>query len=260
MSTPPVVLTIAGTDPGGGAGIAADLATFAVLGVHGACVVAAVTVQDTVAVHRVHPVQPSVVAAQLDAVLADLPVAVVKTGLLGSATVVRLVAKRVAGLPLVVDPVLRATTGAALADAAVIEAYRRDLLPVATVVTPNASEAEVLGPLPVPVVRTGSESGRDRLLRPGEEPVELRHDPVATGNDHGTGCTYSAALAAYLAHGHPLPVAAARAGDFTAGQLRRSASWRLGRGRGPIAHLTPDPANTDPENTDPVHTDTGGNR
>jgi hydroxymethylpyrimidine/phosphomethylpyrimidine kinase len=239
--TPPVVLSIAGTDPSGGAGIAADLATFAALGVHGTCAVTAVTAQDTTAVHRIHLVPVDVLAAQLDAVLSDLPVAAVKTGLLGSVGAVELVARfvadRIRGVPLVVDPVLRATTGASFADEAVIAAYRDLLLPRASVVTPNAQEIDLLGLLTVPVVRTGSETGVDVLLSPVEPPVRLPHDPVETSNDHGTGCTYSAALAANLALGWPLPEATARAGAFTAAQLRRSKSWRLGAGRGPIAHV-----------------------
>ena len=241
-STPPVVLTIAGTDSSGGAGIAADLAAVAALGAHGACVVTAVTAQDTTAVHRIHLVPLDIVAAQLDAVLDDLPVVAVKTGLLGSVGAVELVARRLAariatGLPLVVDPVLHATTGAALADDAVVDAYRETLLPLATVATPNADEAARLAPFPGPVVRTGSETGADVLHRPGRPPLTVTHPPVATANDHGTGCTFSAALATHLAHGHDLPDAVRRAGDFTAARLRASAAWRLGRGRGPIAHL-----------------------
>lgn len=241
-ATPPVVLTIAGTDPGGGAGVAADLATVAALDAHGACVVTAVTAQDTTAVHRIHRVPLDVVAAQLDAVLDDLPVAAVKTGLLASVGAVELVARRLApriatGLPLVVDPVLRATTGAAFGDDAVVAAYRETLLPLATVSTPNTDEAMLLAPFPGPVVRTGSATGVDVLNRPGHPPLTLAHPPVATTNDHGTGCTFSAALATHLAHGRDLPDAVRRAGDFTAAGLRASAAWRLGRGRGPIAHL-----------------------
>ena len=244
-ATPPVVLTVAGTDSGGGAGIAADLATFAALGTHGVCAVAVVTAQDTTAVHRLHQVPLEVLEAQLQAVLTDFPVAAVKTGLLGSAGAVELVARvvgqRGAGLPLVVDPVLRATTGACFADDDVIAAYREHLLPRASVVTPNAHELDLLGLLTVPVVRTGSETGDDVLLTPAAPPVRLPHDPVETTNDHGTGCTYSAALTAHLALGWSLPEAAARAGAFTAAQLRRSRTWLLGAGRGPIAHLLTTP-------------------
>ncbi|RHW24277.1 bifunctional hydroxymethylpyrimidine kinase/phosphomethylpyrimidine kinase [Nocardioides immobilis] len=248
--TPPVVLAVAATDPGGGAGLAADLATFAALGVHGGCVVTAITVQDTRGVHGIHPVPADVVAAQLDAVLGDLPVAVIKTGMLATPEAVRLLAERVVlarvtsgsrgqGRPLlVVDPVLRATTGATLADAAVVAAYREHLLPLATVVTPNADEDAVLGRgHGAAVLRTGS-GAPDVLHRPGREPLDIPHARVATTNDHGTGCTHASALAAYLALGHDLATAAHRAADFTSRRLATSSTWDLGRGRGPIAHIS----------------------
>ncbi|WP_181311462.1 bifunctional hydroxymethylpyrimidine kinase/phosphomethylpyrimidine kinase [Nocardioides campestrisoli] len=252
MSSPPVVLTVAGTDSGGAAGIAADLATIGHLGAHGACVVTAVTAQDTLGVHAVHPVPLEVVAAQLDAVLEDLPVAAVKTGMVGSPEVVAMVADRVrtARLPLVVDPVLVATSGAVLGGRQVVRAYLEHLLPVATVATPNSDEAAALaGRQGTPrelavalagrggaVLLTGGDSGADLLVVPGCDPVLLRHDAVVTSNDHGTGCTHSAALATFLAHGAPLAEAAALAATYTAGQLHAGRRWRLGRGRGPVAH------------------------
>ena len=267
-ATPPVVLSIAGTDSGGAAGTAADLTTFAALGTHGACVVTAVTAQDTTGVRDVHPVPLASVAAQLDAVLEDLPVAAAKTGMLGSADVVRLVAERLGGGRLVVDPVLVATSGAVLGGADVARAYVEHLLPVAAVATPNADEAAALlgrdGPpcdlaaaladLGCAVVVTGGpdadsagETCTDWLALPGRAARALRHPALATTNDHGTGCTFSAALAAGLAHdrGHPdhpgdLEAAVARAGAHTLAALRRSRHWQLGRGRGPVAHTTPD--------------------
>lgn len=275
--TPPVVLTVAGTDSGGGAGIAADLATYAALGVHGTAVVTAVTAQDTTGVRAIHPVPLEVVAAQLDAVLGDLAPAVVKTGMLGAAEVARLVADQVARLrpvtstgtrrttSLVVDPVLRATTGATLAGPELVEAYLSALLPVATVVTPNAAEARVLlglapddatpsaelavsladkldGPHVVltggPDPAHGTRAGRctDWLARPGQQSVGIEHPAVVTTNDHGTGCTHASALAAHLAHGDDLETAARKAATFVTRQLATSRQWQLGRGRGPIAH------------------------
>lgn len=239
--TPPVVLAIAATDPGGGAGLAADLATYAALGVHGACVVTAVTAQDTLGVRSVHPVPIDQVAAQLDAVLDDLEVSVVKTGMLADAAVVRLVANRCRGLPIVVDPILRASTGAELASEETVAAYREDLLPVAAIATPNSDEFRALSPFSCAVVRTGSERGVDVLSVPGRADATLMHPVVPTRNDHGTGCTFSSALAAYLAHGCALVDAVDRAGHFVAAQLTTSQSWTLGRGRGPIAHHTPEP-------------------
>lgn len=223
MTTPPVVLSIAATDSSGGAGLGADLATFAALGVHGACVVTAVTAQDTTGVHAIHPVPFDIVTAQLEAVLGDLPVAAVKTGVLASAQVVRLVAQRCARLPIVVDPVLRATTGASFADDEIITAYREHLLPVATVVTPNAEEHASLGHPAGPHV------------------IVTRGGDVATANDHGTGCTHASALAAYLARGLPVDQAKQAADAFVARQLEIGKTWQIGRGRGPVAHIHPQP-------------------
>ena len=253
--TPRVVLTIAGTDSGGAAGIAADLTTFAGQGAHGACVVTAITAQDTTGVRALQPVSRALVEAQLDAVLDDLPVAAVKTGMLGSVEVVELIADRIPGLgvPLVVDPVLRASSGPRLADPAVVEAYRALLLPAASVLTPNLSEARALaGEDGTPdrlacvlavrgttvVVTGGTTSGTctDWVGVPGQRPVPLEHPAVETGNDHGTGCTFSAALTVHLAHGAPVVAAARRAAAYTTNQLEKSQTWNLGRGRGPIAH------------------------
>lgn len=293
---PAVALTVAGTDSGGAAGVAADLATFGHLGAHGACVVTAVTAQDTTGVRAAHPVPLDVVAAQLDAVLDDLPVAATKTGMLGSADVVRLVADRLGGGTLVVDPVLVATSGAVLGDAEVVAAYREDLLPRATLVTPNLAEARVLtgrddapdldapdlavrlADLGCAVVVTGGPGWRagepvqsctDWFCLAGGTPVRLEHGAVPTTNDHGTGCTFSSAVAAGLAvlaqdpasytdtHDRPMPVAqgpsealapvCARAAAYTTGQLLVSTTWDLGRGRGPVAHTVPHHRSPHPE-------------
>jgi hydroxymethylpyrimidine/phosphomethylpyrimidine kinase len=217
---PPVCLTIAGSDSGGAAGIAADLTTFAALGVHGACVVTAVTAQDTTGVRALHPVPLEIVSAQLDAVLDDLDPVAVKTGMLATPEVVRLVAARCADRLLVVDPVIVATSGAVLATGDVVAAYRDHLLPVATVATPNEEEFAALG----------------RPDRPGV--IVTRGGDISTTNDHGTGCTYSSALTAHLAHGADLRTAAARAAAYVSKQLNRSKDWTLGRGRGPVAHIS----------------------
>jgi hydroxymethylpyrimidine/phosphomethylpyrimidine kinase len=223
--TPPVVLAIAATDPSGGAGLAADLATFAALGVHGACVVTAITVQNTTAVHEIHPLPATVVAEQLDAVLDDLPVAVIKTGMLATPETVVCLSTRLEACSgtrplLVVDPVLSASTGASFADAEMIAAYRDHLLPLATAVTPNEDEFAALG----------------HPAQPGV--IVTRGGDISTTNDHGTGCTYASALAAYLAHGDDLQTAAARAAAYVSQQLNISKDWDLGRGRGPVAHIS----------------------
>lgn len=256
MSTPLVALTVAGTDSGGAAGVAADLTTFAALGVHGACAVTAVTAQDTVGVRHVVQLTADDVRAQVDAVLEDLPVAVVKTGMLGTEEVADVVVDLPPRLPLVVDPVLVATSGAELADAAVVAAYRHHVLARATVVTPNLDEALQLtgaGPAdpredvalalhafgPAVVLTGGDPEGstcRDVVVDGWGRVQTLEHAAVPTTNDHGTGCTFSAALAVHLARGASLIEAAAAAHAFVAAALRTSADWRLGRGRGPVAH------------------------
>jgi hydroxymethylpyrimidine/phosphomethylpyrimidine kinase len=249
-------LTVAGTDSGGAAGVAADLTTFAALGAHGACAVTAVTAQDTTGVHHVVQLSADDVQAQVDAVLEDLPVAVVKAGMLGSADVAMVLAGLPPRLPLVVDPVLVATSGAELGDDAVVLAYRDHVLPRATVITPNLDEARrlvgaapddppedvartlrVLGPA---VVLTGgdpeAETCRDIVVDAEGRVRTLAHTAVPTTNDHGTGCTFSAALAVHLGRGAALVEGVGAAQWFVATALRRSAGWRLGRGRGSLAH------------------------
>jgi hydroxymethylpyrimidine/phosphomethylpyrimidine kinase len=260
--TPPVVLAVAGTDSGGAAGLAADLATIGHLGCHAACAVTAVTAQDTTGVHAIHEVPVEVVARQVDAVLGDLPVSVVKTGMLGTPAVVRLVADRLGHLPIVVDPVLAATSGAVLGDSGVAAAYVEHLLPIALVATPNLAEARTLAGSDAPapelaarladlgcaVLLTGGPEWRpgspaaictDWLCRPGDTATPLRHPAVATTADHGSGCTHASALAARIAHGNALEDAAHAAAAYVSGRLADSSRWRLGRGRGPVSHLVP---------------------
>jgi hydroxymethylpyrimidine/phosphomethylpyrimidine kinase len=262
--TPPVALAIAGSDSCGGAGIQADLTTFAAHGVHGACAVTAVTVQDTTGVHAIHPVPPDVVAAQARAVLADLPVAAVKTGMLGDAGTVAAVAELAATgrLPqLVVDPVLVATSGDRLTTEAAATAITRDLLPHAVLATPNGEEAAALLGVSMAtsvqeqkeqavallatgvraVVVTGGRDSADRVdvFAHDGAITELRARSIATANDHGTGCTFAAAAAAALSHGAALPHAVAAAHLFVRAALTDSARWRLGRGAGPVSHLSP---------------------
>jgi hydroxymethylpyrimidine/phosphomethylpyrimidine kinase len=261
MSTPAVALTIAGTDSGGAAGIAADLATFAALGLHGACAITAVTAQDTTGVHAIIRLGVEDVRAQIEAVLDDLPVAVVKTGMLGAPGIAELVATLDRHIPLVVDPVLVATSGAALGDDEMVRAYRDHVLPRATVITPNLDEAvrlagaephadpediaQALHAMGPAVVLTGGDptttTCRDVLVDADGRTTILKHAAIVTTNDHGTGCTFSAALAAGLAHGHALDRAARAAQGFVAHALEISRTWRLGRGRGPVAHLNPSP-------------------
>jgi hydroxymethylpyrimidine/phosphomethylpyrimidine kinase len=270
-ATPRVALTIAGSDSGGGAGIQADLVTFAALGVHGASVVTALTAQNTVGVVAVHVPPLEFLQAQLDAVLDDLPVAAVKTGMLATEAVVRSVGERAAAgrLPnLVVDPVLVSSTGARLLDPGAESAYLEVLLPHALVATPNTREASALLSTPVETVadarraacELGARGPRWVVVKGGhqsDEPggrssaeavdvvyeaatgevTELRSPRVATTNDHGTGCTFAAATAALLARGTQVPDALASAKRFVHEGLESSAGWRLGGGHGPVGKL-----------------------
>ena len=257
-----MALTIAGSDSGAGAGLQADLKTFAALGVFGTSVVTAVTAQNTAEVRGVFAIEPAFVDLQIDAVLSDMPVAAVKTGMLASSATVATVGRWAAAgqLPnLVVDPVLVASTGRALLDEGGVRAYVQDLLPHALVVTPNIREAALLagtavddldgmiraaarlaelGP-GVVVVKGGHLEGSAApdVVFAGGEVVVLDEARVATTNDHGTGCTLAAATAARLAQGVAAVDAVRLAKSFVTGALRGSSAWRLGRGRGPLDHF-----------------------
>lgn len=266
--TPPVALTIAGSDSGGGAGIQADLTTFAAFGVHGTSAITAITAQDTTGVHDILSIPADLVVAQVQAVLTDLPPAAVKVGMLGDPGVARAVAQlaatgRLAGL--VVDPVLVSTSGHCLAAEGVVRVLVDELLPHATLVTPNADEAAaLLGRSPATdldeqvdqatalldlgprtVVITGSalqtDAGADRVdvVASRDQVQVLRSPQIDTDNDHGTGCTFAAAAAATLARGEAVLDAVLTARAFVRLALRSSASWRLGAGHGPVAHTIP---------------------
>jgi hydroxymethylpyrimidine/phosphomethylpyrimidine kinase len=263
--TPPVALSIAGSDSGGGAGLQADLITFAALGVFGTCAVSAITAQNTLGVRRVHPVPADVVIDQLEAVLDDLPVAAVKTGMLATPAIVTAIADLAAAgrLPrLVIDPVMVASSGDRLLDEAAVALYRERLLPHASAVTPNRVEAqrllgrelhdlddvraaalELAGSCPRLVVITGGhpvdEAGGDTVdvaVVDGEL-HEIRAPRIRTTNDHGTGCTFSAAITAGLAGGMAPLDALRRANAYVRAALIRAAPWDLGAGPGPLDHL-----------------------
>ena len=251
MPTPPVVLTIAGSDSGGGAGIQADLKTFAAHGVFGTSVITALTAQNTVGVKGVHAVPAAFVAAQLEAVLTDLDVRAVKTGMLGDPAILAVVADyaRAGRLPnLVVDPVVVATSGDPLYQGDPRD-YLRLLTPYATVLTPNIPEARVLGganatvlarAARTTVVLKGGHAAGPRstdTVADGERVWELDAERVDTSNTHGTGCTFSAAVAAGLALGEDLTTALRHAKSYITGALAAGASWRLGHGSGPVDHL-----------------------
>ena len=240
---PPVVLTIAGFDPSNGAGITADLQVFAAHGLFGTSCITALTVQNTVGVAAVHPVGGAVVRATLECLWEDLPPVGIKIGMLATAGCVEAVAGFLEGLrvrPVVVlDPVLRSTSGRELLDAAGVEVMRRRLLPLVDWVTPNEAELAVLGELSgVGVVVTGGdrEPPDDRVVIDGVE-TWLTGVRVETRATHGTGCAFSSALLARLVLGDE-PLDAARAAkDYVAEAMRRATP--IGRGRGPMNHLWP---------------------
>ena len=213
------LLTIAGSDSGGGAGIAADLRTFAAYGCFGMVAITAVTAQDSRRVHGWWPVPADVVRAQIRAVLDDIGVDAVKVGMLGTADVAAAVADELAGLdvPVVVDPVCAATSGDALLTPEALDVLRERVIPLATVVTPNRAEAALLGELRAAhVVVTGSETAVDVL--DGEAIVGER---VEGAHTHGTGCTFAAAVAARLAYGDGVRDAVVSAKEFVARAIAR---------------------------------------
>jgi len=263
-TTPLTALTIAGSDSGGGAGAQADLKTFAALGVHGACALTAVTAQNTAEVRGVVALEPAFVRLQIETVLDDLDVRGAKTGMLANAGVVAAVAAVAARgvLPhLVVDPVLVTSSGHPLLEPEGVTAYLELLLPHATVATPNLREAAVLGGTAVEeladlgarievaekiraagpawvVVKGGHLAGSaDDVVAGPEGALVLEGPRVASGNDHGTGCTLSAATAANLALGRSVPDALAAAKAFVTRALEGAAGWRLGSGHGPLDHF-----------------------
>ena len=258
--TLPVALSIAGSDSGAGAGIQADMKTFAAFGVYGLTVITAITAQNTAGVRAVQEVDAGVIAAQLDAVADDFAIGALKTGMLSSAAIIETVA---AGIerhrlrPLVVDPVMIAKSGDRLLREDAVDALRRRLLPLAHVVTPNIPEAEVLSGRSVrtrddrvaaaraimelgarAVVIKGGHGTDDPivdLLVDGQGIHEYRAPRIMTTSTHGTGCTFSAAITAGLATGLDLPHAVAEARDYVSRALASAPG--LGHGHGPLNHF-----------------------
>ena len=261
--TTPVALTIAGSDSSGGAGIQADLKTFAALGVYGACVITALTAQNTQGVTGIHQVPPDFVTAQIDAVFADLEVAAVKIGMVAELSVIEAIA---AGLTrwspkhIVLDPVMVATSGDRLLANDAVEALRAKLVPRASILTPNLPEAAALLDEPVASSEAAIEDQGRRLLAlgcpavlikgghgQGSESIDylvresgtiaLAAPRVATQNTHGTGCSLSSAIAAGLAKGEDLETAVRNAKAFVSAAITASDRFSVGHGHGPIHHF-----------------------
>jgi hydroxymethylpyrimidine/phosphomethylpyrimidine kinase len=256
----PSVLTIAGSDSGAGAGIQADLKTFAALRVYGTSAITAVTAQNTLGVATVQEMPPDIVAAQIDAVVTDIRPDVVKTGMLASAAIIEVVAAKVrehALANLVVDPVMVAKSGDRLLREDAVAALRELLLPLCAVVTPNLPEAEVLAGRAIGSdddIRRAAEEivglGAGAVVMKGghrqaAEAVDVLYDGSAfreysapridTTSTHGTGCTFASAIAAYLGRGEPLTEAVGHAKDYLTEALRRA--YPIGGGRGPVHHF-----------------------
>jgi hydroxymethylpyrimidine/phosphomethylpyrimidine kinase len=268
----PKLLSIAGSDSGGGAGIQADLKVFTALGAYGMSVITAITAQNTLGVTRIQDVDLDVVDAQIDAVFTDIGVDIVKIGMLASPEIVRTVAKalrRHGAKQIVLDPVLRATSGASLGGDDTAQAIIAELFPVATLVTPNMDEASLLlgrdldepdnfklaaeellamGPQAV-LIKGGHLDSKHtqitdfllwRSLEDGIEVIQskaFKHERVNTANTHGTGCSLAAAIATYLADGHDLSHAVAKAISYVEAGLEAGRFLNIGEGPGPLWHM-----------------------
>lgn len=255
-----VALTIAGSDSGGGAGIQADIKTFQAFGVFGTSAVTAITAQDTVSVRAVHPLDPELVRAQVDAVMDDLKPSAVKSGMLATAPIAAVVGELLVShgdLPYVLDPVLVSSTGDRLLDPEAVSVISAELVPRATLVTPNLPEASILTALAVEDEQDQRDAARELVGRGasaalvtgghggGDEVVDVLWDgakeriwrrPRLPGrNTHGTGCTVSAAITAQLARGLDLRVAVDRALAFVWEAIRTAPG--LGKGHGPLNHF-----------------------
>ena len=256
------VLSIAGSDSGGGAGIQADLKTFSALGCYGMTAITAITAQNTQGVRAIHGVPPDILRAQIEAVVEDIGVDAVKIGMLHAPEVVQVVADAIRRYHLphvVLDPVMVATSGDRLIAAETVDVLVRELFPLAQVVTPNLDEAALL--LGRPIAGIDALDAAAQALRalgapaallkgghlPGDEVVDvlalpdgslmpLRSARIATPNGHGTGCTLSSAIAAHLALGHTLPSAVAQARTYILGAIQAGAAVRTGQGHGPLNH------------------------
>lgn len=261
----PIALTIAGSDSGGGAGIQADLKSFSALGVYGASVITAITAQNTRTVAAIQEVTPAMVAAQIDAVFGDLDIRAVKIGMLGGVDVITTVVGRLRqfrqtqDFPIVLDPVMVAKSGDALLPDDAVAALQEQLLPLATVLTPNLPEAARLlqaapaesleemrqqghalrtfGPAQV-LMKGGhadAETCTDLLI--GPDPLTLSAPRQPTRNTHGTGCSLSSGIAAGLAQGLSVPQAVTRAHGWLQGAIARADALDVGLGHGPVHHF-----------------------
>lgn len=257
---PATVLTIAGSDSGGGAGIQADIKSISANGCFALSVITAITAQNTFAVTDIHKIPLTTIRSQLDAVFADLPIDAIKIGMLADKatilTIVEVLQNQAKLAPIILDPVMISKAGAPLLEAEAIASLKTDLLPLATLITPNLPEAQVLAGL------DGEENGKTlaesidsnaHVLikgghRQGEDVVDYlrlndgqvftyQHRKITSKNTHGTGCSLSSAIAAQVALGKSIPDAVEAAGDYIFYAINKAKNWQLGQGHGPIAHF-----------------------
>ncbi|WP_159980916.1 MULTISPECIES: bifunctional hydroxymethylpyrimidine kinase/phosphomethylpyrimidine kinase [unclassified Novosphingobium] len=245
MNQAPRILSIAGSDSSGGAGIQADIKTVTLLGGYAMTAITAITAQNTKGVTAVETLSAAIVAAQIDACISDIGVDAVKIGMLGSAEIAHMVADRLAGLgvPVIFDPVMVSTAGSVLADADTVAAFER-LMAIACLTTPNVDELAALGGDEVLmakgigyIAKGGDAPGEtviDRLVLPGQEPQIWTAPRIETRHTHGTGCTLSSAIATFLGQGAPLTEAIEDARDFVRAALLAAPGF--GEGHGPMGH------------------------
>ena len=245
MNQAPRILSIAGSDSSGGAGIQADIKTVTLLGGYAMTAITAITAQNTKGVTAVETLSAAMVAAQIDACISDIGVDAIKIGMLGSAEIAHMVADRLAGLdvPVIFDPVMVSTAGSVLADADTVAAFER-LMAIACLTTPNVDELAALGGDEVLmakgigyIAKGGDAPGEtviDRLVLPGQEPQIWTAPRIETRHTHGTGCTLSSAIATFLGQGAPLAEAIEDARDFVRAALLAAPGF--GEGHGPMGH------------------------
>ena len=263
MNTYITCMTIAGSDPSGGAGIQADIKTFAALGCYAQAAVTALTVQNTLGVQAVQAIKPDVVAGQIRAVMDDVAPVAIKIGMVNDRPTLQAIADALRPYHprfVVVDPVMVSTSGSPLMQPDAVDAFCQQLLPMATVLTPNLPEAEVLAHMPIRSFADMDEAARrilqlgckavlikgghwegqqkvDRLYMPGQPPRSYEHPAIETRNTHGTGCTLSSAIAAYLAKGAGLDDAVRLAKQYIDGAIAAGAEYKIGGGHGPVYHF-----------------------
>lgn len=259
----PTALTIAGSDSGGGAGIQADLKTFSALGVYGASVITAVTAQNTIGVQAIHPIPASIIEAQAKSVCSDLSIHSLKVGMLHSVDTIESVAsiiRKYALKNIVIDPVMVATSGDSLMQIDAIDYFEKTLFPFATILTPNIEEAFTLTGIRVTTLdeqykagevllkkgceavlmkggHLGDRSKTDILFLQNKTPIIFSAPCVDTQNTHGTGCTLSSAIAAYLALGYTIEEAVRKAKLFITEALIAGSDIKIGHGHGPVNHF-----------------------